>query len=221
MGKSAIPLTIGLLQTGVTLSMVPLVGLGSDQVNKISNDDNLIEANYLNEHRGDDGKALRDCLLALNEQEAGHVSIFLYALPQSLQVSTFWYQCLLTLSSCNMIWLIVIDEAHTIAQDGHSFRLEFLLAVHSLKGIYNNQQTKCNRIAMSETFRQSDQDIISNLFGKTPGKIMWLELSWHGIHFDVVISGSPSSSISQSVVQDYKYPMQMKTIIYINSKKQA
>ena len=32
-GKSAIPLTIGSLQTGVTLSMVPLIGLGSDQVN--------------------------------------------------------------------------------------------------------------------------------------------------------------------------------------------
>ncbi len=34
LGKSAIPLTIGLLQTGVTLLMIPLVGLGSDQVNK-------------------------------------------------------------------------------------------------------------------------------------------------------------------------------------------
>jgi hypothetical protein len=74
---------------------------------------------------------------------------------------------------------------------------------------------------MSATFRQSNQDIISNLFGQTPDKIMWLELSWQGIHFDVIISGSPSTSIMQSVVQDYKYPMQMKTIINTNLKKQA
>jgi hypothetical protein len=74
---------------------------------------------------------------------------------------------------------------------------------------------------MSATFRQSDQDIISNLFGQTPDKIMWLELSWQGIHFDVIISGSPSTSITQTVVQDYKYPTQMKTIIYTNLKKHA
>jgi superfamily II DNA helicase RecQ len=121
LGKSAIPLTIGLLQTRVTLSVVPLVGLGSDEVNKSSNDDNLIETDHLDKHRGIDGKVLRDCLLSLNEQEANHVSIFLYASPQSLQVGTFWCQCLLTLSSRNMIWLIVIDEAHTVAKDGCSF----------------------------------------------------------------------------------------------------
>ncbi len=97
LGKSTIPLTIGLLQTEVTLSMVPLVGLGSDQINKCYNNDNLIEAYHLNKHRGIDSKALIDCLRSLNEQEANHVSIFLYALPQSLQVGTFWYQCLLTL----------------------------------------------------------------------------------------------------------------------------
>jgi hypothetical protein len=74
---------------------------------------------------------------------------------------------------------------------------------------------------MSATFRQSDQDVISNLFGQTPDKSMWLELSWQEIYFDVIISGSPSTSIMQSVMQDYTYPMQMKTIIYTNSKKQA
>ena len=46
-GKSTIPLTIGAFRTGVTLSMVPLVGLGSDQVNNSRNSTNLIEAYHL------------------------------------------------------------------------------------------------------------------------------------------------------------------------------
>ena len=77
----AIPLTIGSLQTGVTLSMVPLVGLGSDQVNNSRNSSNLIEAYHLDKNRGVDGYALRRRLLSLLPREANRVSIFLYASP--------------------------------------------------------------------------------------------------------------------------------------------
>jgi hypothetical protein len=96
-GKSAISLLIGLLQTGVTLLMVPLVRLGSDQVKNSRNCKNLIEAYHLNENRGRDGYALRSWLLSLHPREADCVSIFLYALPQSLKEGSFWYKCLFEL----------------------------------------------------------------------------------------------------------------------------
>ncbi len=70
--------------TSVTVTMVPLVGLGSDQVKSGSNEENLIKAYHLDIHRGDDGKALRDRLLLLSDNEANHVSILLYASPKSL-----------------------------------------------------------------------------------------------------------------------------------------
>ena len=57
-GKSTIPLTAGSLLTGVTLSMVPLVGLGSDQVNKSSNYENGIELFHLDEMCGIYGQVL-------------------------------------------------------------------------------------------------------------------------------------------------------------------
>ena len=38
---------------------------------------------------------------------------------------------------------------------------------------------------MSTTFRKCDQDVITTLFGRAPDKVMWLELSCRGIHFDV------------------------------------
>ena len=131
-GKSTIPLSIGSLQTRVTLLMVPLVGLGSDQVNNSRNSNNLIEAYHLNKNRGRDGYALRSRLLSLHPREAECVSIFLYASPQSLKDGSFWYKCLIELAPKNLIQLICIDEAHSVAQDGRNFRPEFCCAVKML-----------------------------------------------------------------------------------------
>jgi hypothetical protein len=62
-GKLAVLLTIGSLQTGVMVTMIPLVGLGSKQVENGSNVDNLIKAYHLDKHHGNEGKALSDRLL--------------------------------------------------------------------------------------------------------------------------------------------------------------
>jgi superfamily II DNA helicase RecQ len=124
-GKLAVLLTVGSIQTSVTVTMVPLVGLGSNQVKNRSNDNNLIKACHLDEHHGNDNKALRNWLMLLSDEEADHVSIFLYASPQSLQVGKFWHQCLSTITSHDMIRLIVIDVAHCVAQDGRHFYPEF------------------------------------------------------------------------------------------------
>ena len=69
----------------MTLLMVPLIGLGSDQVNNSRNSKHLIEAYHLDENRGRDGYTLRGRLLSLHPCEAECVSIFLYASPQSLK----------------------------------------------------------------------------------------------------------------------------------------
>ncbi len=123
--KLAVLLSLGSLQTSVTVTIVPLVGLGSNQVKNGSNEDNLINAYHLDKHCGNDGKTLRDWLLLLSDDEAEHVSILLCASPQSLQVGIFWHQYLSTIALCDMIRLIVIDEAHCMAQDGRHFCPEF------------------------------------------------------------------------------------------------
>ncbi len=108
-----------------------------------------------------------------------------------------------------------------MAQDGRHFCPELQLAITNLKDLYNlSLSLKYNTIAMSASFRQSDQDVISNLLGRFPDKVKWLELSHQGIRFDVIFSGLPSLSITNSVTQYYKYETDMKMIIYTNSKKQ-
>ncbi len=157
------PLTDGSLLTRVTLTMVPLVGLGSDQVNKCCNKDNFIKGYHLDEHRGRNAKILKIRQLSLNEEEANYVSIFLYVSLQSLQVGSPWYRILTTLVLNNLICLMVADEAHTVAQDGREFILEFKTDVAALRSIHKMLLSPCNFVAMSATFRQSDQDKISRL----------------------------------------------------------
>jgi hypothetical protein len=87
--KSAIPLTAGSLLLRVIITLVPLVGLGSDQVSKSTNVGSLIEAYHVDEHRGPDATLLKKRLLSITDVEAEHVSIFLYMSPQSLQPNLF------------------------------------------------------------------------------------------------------------------------------------
>ena len=62
---------------------------------------------------------------------------------------------------------------------------------------------------------------MTDLFGRPPDKVMWLELACRGIHFDVIISGNPLSAVTSSAKQDYKHETDMQTIVYTNSKQQA
>ena len=93
-GKLAIPLTAGSLLTRVIITLVPLVGLGSNQVSKSTNDSSFIEAYHVNEHRGPDATLLKKSLLSITDAEANNVSIFLYMSPQSLQPNLFWHKVL-------------------------------------------------------------------------------------------------------------------------------
>jgi len=127
----------------------------------------------------------------------------------------------MSLSAKNFNRLIVIDEAHSVAQDGRDFCPEFKSAVVTLRKINDNSPTPCNFLAMSATFLQEDQDKISTLWTRPPDRVIWRELSRRGIAFDIVISGGPTLSIVRSLTEDYRYPTKMKTIVYTNSKTLA
>jgi hypothetical protein len=218
LGKSVIPLTVGSLQMGITLTMVPLGRLGSNQVNSAQNRDDFIKAYHLDKHRGVFGKDLRKQLLSLHPLEADHVSNFMYASPQLLQEGSSWYRCLMTISKQNFIQLVVIDEVHTVAQNGCSICPEFCLAVHLLWTFLNGMSMRCNQICMLAMFWKYDQDVILDIYGTCSHKVIWLKLSQGSINFDVIILGNPLLLITRSVKGDYKYATDLKTLILSNSK---
>jgi hypothetical protein len=113
---------------------------------------------------------------------------------------------------------MVIDEAHSVAQDGLNFHQEFVLAMKMLNKLFNNQQTPCNCIAMSVMLQKADQDVITNLLERPPDRVIWHELDCQGIKFNVIGSGCPMLLITQIVMQDYMYPTNTKTLVYTHSK---
>jgi hypothetical protein len=69
-GKLAIPLTAGSLLTRVIITLVPLVGLGSNQVSKSTNDGSFIEAYHVDKHCGPDATLLNKKVV-INHRRGG------------------------------------------------------------------------------------------------------------------------------------------------------
>jgi superfamily II DNA helicase RecQ len=106
-GKSAIPLTVGTLLTGVVITLVPLVGLGSNQVSKSCNAANYVKAYHINEHHRKDAKKLRYHLDAMTAREADYVTIFLNMSPESLQIDSPFYGVICRIANKNFLWLVL------------------------------------------------------------------------------------------------------------------
>ncbi len=113
------------------------------------------------------------------------------------------------------IWILCIDEAHTVHQDG-LFRPEFKSALDAIRQIHRLLSVKCSIIAMSATFQKVDQDVITHFLGHPPSLVMWLELSCHPIRFDAVCCGNPTASITSAMKQDASMSSSNKTIAYTN-----
>jgi superfamily II DNA helicase RecQ len=69
-GNFAVVLALATLLCGITLVLVPLIGLGCDQVAKDFLINERVKAYHLDEHRGNDHILLRDRLLSITDKRA-------------------------------------------------------------------------------------------------------------------------------------------------------
>ena len=146
--------------------MVPLHGLGSDQVEKANIPDQGIKAYYVDEHKRADAFMLQDRLLSLTNNELDHTSIILFVLPDALAADSPWYtDVFMKLAKRGFLSLFCIDEAHSIAQAGRCFRTEFVDAVANAKTMLDTIPHPVPRVIMSATLRSTDQSTCTTLLG--------------------------------------------------------
>eukprot|EP00956_Cyclotella_meneghiniana_P004344 scaffold5306_cov67-Cyclotella_meneghiniana.AAC.16 len=110
-GKSLVPLTVSAMRGGVTLVLVPLHGLGSDQVDKASVPDQGIEAYYVDEHKYGNAKLLEKRLQLYSEEEADENSILIFASPNSLREGSGWMKSFSSLAERGLIRTVAIDKS--------------------------------------------------------------------------------------------------------------
>ena len=107
-GKSLVPLTVSLLRGGVTLTLVPLHGLGSDQVDKASVPEHGIEAYYLDKHKFGNATKVEKRLYAYTNEEAEHNNILLFASPNALREGSAWMKVMTHLAVNGLIRLSLL-----------------------------------------------------------------------------------------------------------------
>jgi len=221
-GKSLVPLTVALLRPGISITLVPLHGLGSDQVEKSNIPELGVEAYYVDEHKRSDAGALRKRLLSLTKEELHHTTCILFVSPFALASDSHWYtDVFTTLAKRGLISLFCIDEAHSIEQAGRAFRTEFVEAAINGHKLIQLMPTPVPRIIMSATLRQNDEDSVSKLFDNMTPNVMHGSLARRGTIFSCFVSGQSTTTLKHSAEEFLKSAPTKQQIWYSNSKHKA
>ena len=197
-GKSLVPQTIAFFRGGISVTLVPLIGLGCHQADKSSVAEHNLEAYHVDEYHGEDAKRLCKRLNGMSTEEAKEITIMLYISPQKMKANSNWFHVLKDIASKGLISIICIDEAHYVQQAGRSFRMEFVEAVESIAELLRKMPNPVPCIAMSATFTECDRNRVTELLGGMTPVISAGNLDRRSTTFTCHISGRPSSSLKSS-----------------------
>ena len=118
-GKSLAFLATAVMLRGVTVVMIPLIGLGSNQVNNAMKLEHGVEAYHIDKNKSPDFIALMDRLLSITKRDNRNAnSVVLYCSPQSLEPGGMFVRCLEKLAQGDIITSVWIDESYCIHHDG-------------------------------------------------------------------------------------------------------
>ena len=147
----------------VVIVLVPLLGLGSDQVEKSIVSDHNIESYHIDEHHGIDAKALRDRYDAMDDDEIAYTTIMVYISPSSLAINKHtgkpspWIRFIQKIVDRGHLSLFCIDKAHYVHQNGRHFRPDFLIVVDNIKIMIHSSIIFIPVIAMPATLCSIDR----------------------------------------------------------------
>jgi superfamily II DNA helicase RecQ len=172
-GKSLVLQGMASMLKGVTVVMVPLLGLGADQEEKCNGANaSSVESYHLDEYRQSNASELRGHLDDYSREEK--TAIILFVGPQQLSQHSFWCPVLMSLALRGCISAVCIDEVHSTVQNYESFRPEFKTAIESINKLVGASRRNCPDtyyvpiLVMSATFTIKDQHIFNSLIGRLP-----------------------------------------------------
>ena len=217
-GKSEVLKGMATLMKGVTLSLVPLLGLGSDQSQKASETEFIgFEAHHIDEYRDE---MAADLMKDLEKYSSEHMtSILLFVSPQTLQPTSKWYATFVMLAQRGHLSSICIDEVHAAVQNYVSFRPEFKTAVESVNTLVSIAKGIGKRVpilAMSATFTIPQQKAFNNLIHRTPSMIIWGDMNKRNIGFHTIVAGNPMLSLIKDWEKNVRKDPSKQSLIYSN-----
>ena len=88
-GKSLIPQTVGIIRRAVYIYLAPLIGLGSDQLERATVIEYNLELYHVDENKNEDDRLLISRLEIMTKEEVKHATIKLLLGPNAM-TSTKW-----------------------------------------------------------------------------------------------------------------------------------
>ncbi len=223
-GKSLVLQGMASIFKGVTILMVPLLGLGSDQAEKTAcatATTTIIESYHLDEFRNTNAIELRDRLNEYCRKEK--TAIMLFVSPQQLLKHSFWHRVLVSLAERGCVSAVCVDEAHCAVHNYESFRPEFKAAIDSINGIVgiarrsNPDTFYVPILVMSATLTISDQRAFNRLICRLPTIVMWGDMSRRNISFSVDISGDPLNAFIKDWIAFTTLHPRRQSLVYSNT----
>ena len=104
--NSAVILCADTMLRGMIVTMVPLIGLGSDQANKSKNLEQMVESYHLDKFKGEAAKVLRGWLMMYEKSHCR--TIILYISPMQLTKESIWCATLSKLESLGHRYICVL-----------------------------------------------------------------------------------------------------------------
>ena len=219
-GKSLVPQTLSITRRGVAIIMVPLVGLGTDQVEKAQLAEHGIESYHIDEHKRNDEKKLMRRLMSATHDELKYCRIMAFVGPGTL-LHPNWGRIWETLARRGFISYFCIDEAHEVEQSGRSFRPVFKEAVAFIPRLLRLMPRPAPVILLSASMRTKDEDVVTQLLGDMSPNVLCGPLARRNIKFTVSISGNPAKSLTTSARSHFHGSPEFQQIWFTHSRTNA